>query len=75
METVINTLAVYGATLDGDFIARNGKKTGVKVVQKKGRLRFEMDTGGLLMSGPVKPETVQEFVEKFWYWKKIGGAS
>lgn len=38
--------------------------------EKKWRLRIESITGTLLASGPVKPETVERFVESFWFWTK-----
>jgi hypothetical protein len=61
----------YGAALDRDGrIVRNGVIHGVRAVVKGRRLRFERMDGSLLMSGPVSPETVERFVESFWFWRK-----
>jgi hypothetical protein len=68
---VSQALALYNASLTADrYIQRNGKKLSVYVDLKKGRLRFTSMAGKLLFSGPVKPQTVEKFVESFWFWKK-----
>jgi len=70
MELVKQALAAYGATLgESGVICRNEKATGVQV--KAGRVRFESTgSGRLLASGPVKAESVERFVESFWFWAK-----
>lgn len=72
METINNTLAQYGAEIGlGDVIVRNAKATGVRVVVKRGRIRFESaGSGQLLASGPISAKTVETFVESFWFWEK-----
>lgn len=72
MQTIIETLAAYGATL-GSYgeIIRNGKSTGVTASIKGRRIRFcSLNTTQLVMSGPVTTRTVEKFVESFWYWSK-----
>lgn len=73
---IIETLAEYGAELGSDgVIVKNGKETGIRIQQVRGRLRFESrTTGALQMSGSPKPETVRAFVEKFWFWKAINSS-
>ncbi|MFA5387556.1 MAG: hypothetical protein WC322_04185 [Candidatus Paceibacterota bacterium] len=72
MEVVQHALAAYGATLGlQGVIIRNEKATGVAVVVKGKRIRFESTgSGHLLASGPVAASTVEKFVESFWFWKK-----
>jgi hypothetical protein len=72
IKMIIETLAEYGAELGSDsVIVKNGKETGIRILQIRGRLRFEScATGALRMSGSPKPETVRNFVEKFWFWTK-----
>lgn len=72
METVNNALAAYGAAIGvGGVIVRNDKATGVQVAVKRGRIRFEStNSGRLLASGPIKAQTVETFVESFWFWEK-----
>ncbi|WP_020396485.1 PLxRFG domain-containing protein [Thiolinea disciformis] len=66
-----DALVPYGAALTDDgFVASGDKVTGVKAVIKDNRLRFELANGGLVSSGPLMPETVESFVEKYWFWKK-----
>jgi hypothetical protein len=73
---IITTLAEYGATLDEDnFICKNGKRTGVKVVITARRLRMEAESGRLLFSSAANPARVGYFVEKFWYWEKAKGVT
>jgi len=64
------TLAEYGASMtDEGYIRRaDGKLTGVKIVQKGRRLRFEGIK--LLASGARSPDSIRHFVESFWYWSK-----
>ena len=64
-------LSAYDAHLAEDSrIVRRGKTHGVTIHEKKGRLRIESVAGTLLASGPVKPETVEQFVESFGFWTK-----
>jgi len=72
METVVQALAAYGATLsDWGVIIRNGKATGVNVVVRKGRVNFKSTgSGKLLASGPLEAASVERFVESFWFWEK-----
>lgn len=73
MDSVELTLAQYGATLGiGGQIVRNEKSTGVMVRIVRQRIRFESSTtGSLIATGPVKPSTVEKFVEAFWFWSKL----
>lgn len=74
IEQIRATLAQYGEnkTVSSGFqIFKDNKPCGILIVQKKGRIRFEdIDSKNLYMSGPIKPETIENFVENFWYWKK-----
>lgn len=65
-------LTQYGAALDGEGRITKGDKTlNVRVVEKRGRLRFESyPDGRLIGSGPVTPQAVCDFVESFWFWTK-----
>ncbi|WP_062353845.1 hypothetical protein [Pseudoxanthomonas mexicana] len=64
-------LTAYDAHLAEDGrIVRKGNTLGVVITEKKNRLRIESVAGTLLASGPVKPETVERFVESFWFWRK-----
>lgn len=73
-KAVVNdTLKQYGAKLDArGTIVRGKKPTLVRVESKDGRLYFRGASGQqqLLMSGPVESKTVEDFVEKFWFWAK-----
>lgn len=72
MQLITDALAAYGATL-GSYgeIIRNGKPTGVTVDVKGRRIRFcSLNTLRLLVSGPISTLTVENFVERFWYWSK-----
>jgi hypothetical protein len=71
-DSVIDVaLRAYGAHLnDENFIVRNAKATGVRVVIKGKRIRIEMASSELLASGPISVETVERFVERFWFWTK-----
>ncbi len=73
MELIKQTLAAYGATIDMQgVICRNDKVTGVAVVVKGKRIRFESTSSRRLMaSGPIIATTVEKFVESFWFWEKI----
>jgi len=72
MEMVIAALALYGATLGSDgTICRDSCTSGIRVVIKARRIRFESTgSGKLLASGPVVSKTVENFVERFWFWEK-----
>ena len=73
LRAVVNeALAPYGASLgDGDVI-RKTKPTGIRVDAKAGRFRFESAaTGHLMGSGRANEGTVEWFVERFWYWRKL----
>ena len=64
-------LTAYDAHLAEDGrIVRRGTTMGVFIFERKGRLRIESVAGTLLASGPVQPETVERFVESFWFWTK-----
>lgn len=64
-------LQAYDAHLaDGGRIVRRGKTLGVRIVEKKNRLRIETVSGSLLASGPITERTVERFVESFWFWSK-----
>jgi hypothetical protein len=66
---VKSALQLYGATITPEgYIAKDGKLYGVRVVVAKRRIRFE-GAISLLASGPIKAETVAQFVEKFWFWR------
>lgn len=75
-KAVVNdTLRQYGAKLDArGTIVRGEKTTLVRVESKDCRLYFRGASGQqqLLMSGPVEHKTVEDFVEKFWFWTKEG---
>ena len=70
---VNEALAPYGASLgDGDVICSIKKPTGIRVDAKAGRFRFESAaTGHLMGSGRANEGTVEWFVERFWYWRKL----
>lgn len=72
IEQQRETLKRYGAdiTADGQIITPSNKLSGVYIRFKKTRLRMITQTDDLLMSGPIEPRTIEQFVEKFWYWKK-----
>lgn len=71
-QLICDALKPYGAHLtDSNFIAREKKATSVKAVLKRGRLRFESEAGTLLFSGGLTSSAVENFVEKFWFWKKL----
>jgi hypothetical protein len=72
-EQIRATLAQYGAksATSGFVITRDSLPTGIMIKIAKGRMRFEdVDSGALYMSGPVRPETIESFVENFWFWSK-----
>lgn len=70
-EVVREALKSYGATLTEDgFIARDGKRTGVRVVVSRKRLRYQ-SVDRLLATGPITAESVCKFVADFWFWKKV----
>lgn len=75
-QMINETLALYGAKLgENNFIVKGGKETGVRLTIAKRRIRFEgsllCGESSLLSSGPVEPSTIESFVEKFWYWRKL----
>lgn len=63
-------LAPFGASLGaGGYIVRHdGVATGVRVVQKGRRFRFESGDGLLMASGPATAQAVDKFVRAFWFW-------
>ena len=64
-------LQAYDAHLAEDGrIVRRGTTFGVRIVEKKNRLRIEAVSGSLLASGPITERTVERFVESFWFWSK-----
>ena len=64
-------LQAYDAHLAEDGrIVRRGTTLGVRIVEKKNRLRIEAVSGSLLASGPINERTVERFVESFWFWSK-----
>lgn len=64
-------LQAYDAHLAEDGrIVRRGTTFGVRIVEKKNRLRIEAVSGSLLASGPITERTVERFVETFWFWSK-----
>lgn len=73
-KAVVNdTLKQYGAKLDERGTIVRGEKTTLVRVESKGcRLYFRGASGRQisLMTGPVEPKTVEDFVEKFWFWTK-----
>ena len=71
MDEIKAALAEYGATLTPEgFIERNGV-TGIKIVQKRGRFRYADAKGNTFATGPATKDSVRDFVEKFWFWKKV----
>lgn len=62
----------YGRSInsDGAILSNKGKDTGVRIIEKKGRVRIEQADGKLLHSGP-NPESLGKFLEDYWYDKKI----
>jgi len=75
-DVISAALGHYGARLaDGDFIARGDKVLGVRVDVHKGRLRMLSRDDSLLASFPAfrLASGVADFVEKFWFWKPVGG--
>ena len=71
-DVIADGLAPYHAALDSEGFIQTERHgvTGVRMTIKRGRIRAESAAGGLLWSGPVTPEAVGQFVEKFWYWTK-----
>lgn len=69
---ISKTLAQYNAVLTAeDTISKGGNNLGVKMIVAKKRLRIESElTGHLYESGAITPETIENFVESFWYWTK-----
>ncbi|MFA6199209.1 MAG: hypothetical protein WC679_02220 [Bacteroidales bacterium] len=66
-------LQQYNATIDENnvVISSKGKNLGLKIYQKKNRLRYEdATTGTLYASSPVTTTGIEKFVESFWYWTK-----
>ncbi|MCV2216124.1 hypothetical protein [Thauera sp. Sel9] len=64
-------LQAYDAHLAEDGrIVRRGTTFGVRIVEKKNRLRIEAVSGSLLASDPITERTVERFVETFWFWSK-----
>lgn len=71
MQDYLRELSLYGAGLteDARIITPSGKTTGVQLVEKKGRLRFEnKSTGHLIASYPARHGSVGAFVETYWFW-------
>lgn len=71
-EIIAQTLALYGATLNEEgYICRASGPTGIRIVKKGKRLRYESCSGDLMASGPISAEGVAGFVEKFWFWERV----
>lgn len=70
---IVETLALYGAALSpgGSIVSPSGRDTGARPIIKGKRLRIESGAGALLFSGPVTPAALCDFVEKFWFWRKV----
>lgn len=68
-----SALQAYGASLDksGRIRTPAGKLTSCYPILRDERLRFENDNGALLASGRPNAEFIGNFVERFWYWKKV----
>jgi soluble lytic murein transglycosylase-like protein len=62
----------YGRSVnsDGAILSNKGKDTGVRIVEKKGRIRIERQDGQLLFSG-TNPESLGKFLEDYWFDKKL----
>lgn len=68
---ITQALKPYGANLSPDgLIQRGGKTLPVAVSIRKNRIRFISTSGNLLASGPLEANTVEKFVEGFWFWTK-----
>lgn len=52
---------------DGSILKSNGQDTGVKISEKKGRLRIDDSTGKTLFTGATNPESLGKFLEDYWY--------
>lgn len=69
------TLKLYGADLSliGCEIFNKQKiPSGVYITVKGQRIQFRTcDSNTLLMTGPEDMKTIENFVEKFWFWEKI----
>jgi hypothetical protein len=77
-SAVVAALRHYGADLtDDDHIKKGEKVLGVRVEVRKNRLRMVQPTGDTLASYPAANigTGVADFVEKFWYWKPVGGVN
>ena len=63
-------LSLFGATLtpEGYIRRADGKLTGVKIVAKRGRYRFE-GVNVTFATSPATAEGVQKFCLSFWYWQ------
>lgn len=73
IEQIRATLDQYGekSCTSGFQITDDSIPLGIIIMQRKGRMRFESTDGHLVMSGPIKIETIETFVENYWYWQKI----
>ena len=76
-SAVVAALRHYGADLtDDDRIVKGDRVFGVRVEVRKGRLRIiQAADGSMLASYPAANigTGVADFVERFWYWKPVGG--
>ena len=71
---ILTALEKYNASLDENdcIISAKGKQTGVCIVAKGNRLRYEVfETGTLLASSPQTEKGIENFLEKYWYWDKV----
>lgn len=72
LAVIAEGLKPYGASLNeaGYIVNADGGVTGIKVIPRSGRLRFESDRS-LQMTGGITVACVAAFVERFWYWAPI----
>jgi len=69
---MIEALEPYGASVSerGFIVSPGGRETDVIAIIDRGKLVISSVSAGKLFSGPQKVSTVEQFVEKFWYWEK-----
>lgn len=64
MKTVEETLARYGYSLElGQIISPIGRKTGIYLTQKKGRLYCRSGENRLIWSG----NSIADFLKSYWF--------
>ena len=69
-QTVVDGLAAFGYTLDGnEIVSPKGKNSGVTVSLERGRAMVRAPGGKLLWSG--KPEQIGDFPASYWHAERV----